>query len=294
VFLVAVCIFIFKEALERYIDIEPIENPLMILIVGGLGMAVNLIGMIMFCGHAHSHGGSDHGHSHDHSHNHSHNHSHKKKGSRSLNMCGVFLHVFGDFLGSIGVMISASMALIWPPEDHPWVAYIDPSLSVGLAILILFTSLPLVYKCSKILLQAVPGSIDLKKLEQDIRNIRGVIDVHELHVWRLVSTKIICSVHITCQKGCDFMELAEKIRETCHKFGIHSPTIQPEYVDCFHKFNERRELCQLGCGRECSEHSCCENKKNYVIKVRKSINQDVMNGNLENPNKEIEEKDKKC
>lgn len=46
-------------------------------------------------------------------------------------------------LGSIGVMISASMALIWPPDEHPWVSYIDPSLSVGLGILILFTSLPL-------------------------------------------------------------------------------------------------------------------------------------------------------
>jgi zinc transporter 1 len=61
VFLVALCFTIFVEALQRLFVDEHIHNPDMMLIVGGLGLAVNLIGLLLFQGHAHSHGGGGHG-----------------------------------------------------------------------------------------------------------------------------------------------------------------------------------------------------------------------------------------
>ena len=62
VFLVALCFTIFIEALERlFAGDEHIHKPEMMLIVGGLGLVVNIIGLLLFQGHAHSHGGGGHG-----------------------------------------------------------------------------------------------------------------------------------------------------------------------------------------------------------------------------------------
>jgi zinc transporter 1 len=147
--------FILLEALERFLE-RPhppaLDRPDLVLIVGGLGMLVNLIGMVMFCGHAHGGHGHSHGGGHGHSHGdkeneekkgkHGHSHSKKKK-KKSLNLAGVFLHITGDFLGSIAVIISATLSLFFDPEVHTWVTYIDPSVSSLMAIIILFTSIPL-------------------------------------------------------------------------------------------------------------------------------------------------------
>ena len=120
--------------------IEPIDQPLLVIIVGSVGLLINLIGLVLFHGHSH-------GHDHSHGHGHQHNHDHSKRckinlaniyrffrisinlvsfliaesndsdngdvekvkqhGGSQLNMKGVFLHVLGDALGSVVVIISA-------------------------------------------------------------------------------------------------------------------------------------------------------------------------------------------
>lgn len=85
VFLLALCLTIVFDAIKRFINPEPIENVNLLLIVGSVGLGINIIGLFLFQGfHGHSHGGggshgggSSHGHSHaDNSHEHSHNHTH--------------------------------------------------------------------------------------------------------------------------------------------------------------------------------------------------------------------------
>lgn len=111
-------------------------------------------------------------------------------------------------------------------------------------------------RCSRILLQSVPRHINIVKLENEIRNLPGVIDLHELHVWRLVNTTIIASMHVTCLKGEDFMVLNPKIQEICHKYGIHSTTVQPEFVDYLPPLSDKN-ICNLPCAEECAEDVCC-------------------------------------
>lgn len=74
VFLVALCFTIVAESLERFINIKDIEDPKLILVVGSVGLGVNLIGLVLFHEHGHSHGGGGggHGHSHDKKSHHSH------------------------------------------------------------------------------------------------------------------------------------------------------------------------------------------------------------------------------
>ncbi|XP_032782322.2 zinc/cadmium resistance protein [Daphnia magna] len=91
VFLVALCFSILVESLKRFIEIEEIHDPQLILIVGCVGLFVNLIGLFLFHEHGHSHGGKSHGHSHGggsgshgHSHSDGHGHSHLPHGNSHL------------------------------------------------------------------------------------------------------------------------------------------------------------------------------------------------------------------
>lgn len=88
VFLIALCMTIFLEAIQRFIEVPEVTNPKLILIVGSAGLASNIIGLFLFHEHGHSHGGGsigdeeshghghENGHSHGHSHGNSHSHSH--------------------------------------------------------------------------------------------------------------------------------------------------------------------------------------------------------------------------
>ena len=60
VFLIALCFTILMEALQRLVTVDPIEEPDLLLVVGGIGLAINLIGLVLFGHHSHSHGGHSH------------------------------------------------------------------------------------------------------------------------------------------------------------------------------------------------------------------------------------------
>lgn len=81
-----------------------------------------------------------------------------------------------------------------------------------------------------ILLQGVPPNIALGEVRKSILQVKGVLDLHELHVWQLSETKVVASVHISASRDYDFMRVAAKIQEALHHCGIHSTTIQPEYM----------------------------------------------------------------
>ncbi|KAH3886005.1 hypothetical protein DPMN_010006, partial [Dreissena polymorpha] len=300
VFLIALCFSILVEGLKRLVEVEKIENPTLLLIVGAAGLGVNLIGLALFCqhgGHGHSHGGGGHGHSHDgkkatpnHS-NHSHDvmvkesqalveirratngtathHDHhsesesddtvveldqdssKMPSSSQMNMRAVFLHVLGDALGSVIVIISA---LVIKFVDQDWVYYIDPSMSLMLVAIILSTTIPLLKQSAMILLQTVPAHIRVKEIKEEIEQMEGIEAVHEFHIWQLTGNRVIASAHIQCHNLHEYMKIAEKIKKLFHNKGIHSTTIQPEFSE-----NWDTADCALACGPEknCYPDTCC-------------------------------------
>ena len=64
-----------------------------------------------------------------------------------------------------------------------------------------------------------------------LKQIDGVLAVHEFHVWQLAGDRIIASAHIRCHNLQEYMAIAEKVKEFFHNEGIHSTTIQPEFID---------------------------------------------------------------
>ncbi|KAJ5555776.1 Cation efflux protein [Penicillium sp. DV-2018c] len=169
----------------------------------------------------------------------SHNHAQPKpKGEKKghghdLNMRGVFLHVMGDALGNIGVIVSA--LVIWL-TDYKWRFYVDPGISLVITLIILASAIPLCKAASRILLQAVPPGMSIDHIKEDIERLPGVIGSHHLHVWQLSDTKIVASIHLQVDteikgEGSDrYMRLARQVRRCLHAYGIHSSTIQPEFA----------------------------------------------------------------
>ncbi|KAJ2996370.1 hypothetical protein HDV02_006581 [Globomyces sp. JEL0801] len=165
--------------------------------------------------HDHSHSP---GHKHDHSASHGHSHNHD-----DMNMHGVFLHILGDLLASIGVIISALLIIY---VNQSWTIYVDPAISVLITLIIIKSTVPLVKSACYILLQATPKTVSVSKIREDILNIDGVLGVHELHVWQLSDSQIVASIHVVvphpdsvshnpASEKC-YMELAEIIKLRLH------------------------------------------------------------------------------
>jgi zinc transporter 1 len=229
--------------------------------------------------HEHSAGWHKRGESLSWHRDHNHTKPKKSKGGHShqnLNMRGVFLHVLGDALGNVGVILTALFVRFSPNYKftRPFTNYADPFISLVITIIIFLSALPLVKSASKILLQGVPKGIALDEVKEDVASIPGVESVHELHVWQLSDVKMIASLHIQIKfdpetdGGQKYMRLAKAIRTCMHAFGIHSVTIQPEYdasagsgrsSDCGYGAVETGspEACLLECGEECGSGKCC-------------------------------------
>ncbi|KAI8337408.1 cation efflux family-domain-containing protein [Chlamydoabsidia padenii] len=224
VFLLALCFTILMEAIQRFIHMEPMTDPIMVLITGSAGLVANILGLFLFHEHGHGH---NHGHDHtEHEMESHHNHSHNHADGGHLNMRGIFLHVLGDALGNIGVMAAALFIWLTP---FSWRFYMDPIISLVIAIIIFCSAVPLVKETSFILLQGVPHSVKLDDVRDHLLQIPGVYSIHELHIWQLSDTKFVASLHVLISDG-NYMELSTRMRQTLHRFGVHSATIQPEFL----------------------------------------------------------------
>lgn len=182
-----------------------------------------------------------------------HMHHEPAKTKQDMNVRAVFLHYLGDMVSSALVLVAGILLYFFGHEL--WTGYLDAITSLLIVVLILVTTLPLVKACSVILLQATPTEIDLGSLKEEVRNISGVVNVHDLHCWQLVNDLPICSLHVAIEEGTDFNTLAVAVKELLHEYGIHSSTIQPEFV---HRYSKSGDVCLQNCVEGCEEEWCCE------------------------------------
>ncbi|KAL7821915.1 cation efflux protein [Trichoderma gracile] len=191
-----------------------------------------------------------------------------------MGMHAMMLHVIGDALGNVGVIVTA--LIIWL-TNWPGKLYADPAVSLLITAIILKTSIPLTLATSRVLLQATPENISISHIRQDIERLPGVVSCHHIHVWQLSDTKIIASMHLQVSfpfdknSGEKYMQLAKRARRCLHAYGIHSATIQPEFcLDNKHQHDgdaaalaldgasdEQLRPCLLECVDDCQAEGCC-------------------------------------
>lgn len=187
----------------------------------------------------------------------------KEKKSEALNIRGVLLHVMGDALGSVVVVITATVFYVLPLDDQVpcnWECYIDPSLTVVMVIIILSSAFPLIKETAVILLQMVPRGVNMEELMSKLCAVPDVSSVHDVHVWELSGGKIIATLHVKYQKDRGCQDAALKIREIFHTAGIHSVTIQFEGEDPPGPLEPKDtlSLCSSPCvSKACAKHLCC-------------------------------------
>jgi cobalt-zinc-cadmium efflux system protein len=145
--------------------------------------------------------------------------------TRSLNMRAALIHVVGDIGASVGVVVAGAVILL-----TGWL-YIDPLLSLAIAVLIAFGAWRIVRETVNLLLEGTPSEINLSQVTSEITHTERVMSMHDLHVWALSSDEMALSVHVVVD-DCPLGEAEHVVRDLetrlCNRFAIGHTTIQVE------------------------------------------------------------------
>ena len=156
-----------------------------------------------------------------------HGHAHAHEPASNINIDSAYVHVLGDMLMSVGVIIAATIIYFFP---SCW--YADPLCTYLFSIIVCFTTIPIIKTVISVMMEGTPKNIDAEALTADLRNLdRGadIIDVHDLHVWRLGMNRTSLTVHIKSTKPLKTLNSATDLLR--RKYGLQHTTIQVEGVD---------------------------------------------------------------
>ncbi|XP_043110585.1 zinc transporter 10 [Puntigrus tetrazona] len=245
VFLAALCFSVSMESLKRLAMPQAIDDPPLVLIVGSLGLAVNVVGLLIFqdcssCRRATRKNDApvpreaeeDAAAAEEET-----GLQEKKKPESDgppLNIRGVLLHVLNDALGSVVVVVASALFYVWPlaPESPcNWQCYVDPSLTLVMVAIIMSSAAPLVKETTGILLQMSPPDLQLSSVLESVCKLPGVASVHEAHVWELSKGRNVASLHVKVSADLQDSTLQTQIQQLFQRAGVHSVTVQLERAD---------------------------------------------------------------
>lgn len=194
------------EAIHRLQEPEP-PAATIVIVVAAIGIVINTATALLFL----------RGQEHD------------------LNIRGAFLHMAVDAGVSLGVVI-AGVAMQWTG----WL-WLDPAVSLAIAVLILITTWDLLRDSIDLSLDAVPRSIETAQVQAYLAALPGVAEVHDLHIWALSTTETALTAHLVVPEPCEEDALLRQVTNELHdRFGIEHTTIQVE-----------RGVGVYPCGRPC-------------------------------------------
>ncbi len=196
--IILIAFFIVYEAYGRIID-PPAVNGREVLVIATIGLIVNTWTAMKLQGHS------------------------------DLNIKGAYLHVIGDALASVAVITGAAIILL---TGNNW---IDPLLSILIAVMLLYGAGRLVLGSMRILLEFAPDHIDADRLSGEIMNIDGIKGVHDIHIWSICSNIHAMSAHILVdrihvqQTEALISDISRMVRD---RFNIMHTTLQFECAEC--------------------------------------------------------------
>jgi len=140
-----------------------------------------------------------------------------------LNTRAALLHVIGDFAGSVIAIVAIGTAWL-----TGWTR-VDPLLSLLLSLVMLVSTVRLLRTSSRVLMNAVPETIDIEAAVRALRGVSGVVAVHDLHLWSLGGGTSALSAHLELERLDRWPQVLGEIRHTMREgFGIEHLTLQPE------------------------------------------------------------------
>ncbi|OWK54113.1 Zinc transporter 2 [Lonchura striata] len=154
-----------------------------------------------------------------------HGHSHGAGGEPpNASVRAAFVHVVGDLLQSLGVLI-ASYIIFFKPEYK----YVDPICTFLFSALVLGTTLTILRDVLLVLMEGTPRGVEFNAVRDTLLAVRGVEAVHSLHIWALTAAQPLLSVHIAINAAASAQEVLEEASSRLQgAFRFHSTTIQVE------------------------------------------------------------------
>ncbi len=198
--LIVLSAWIFYESVLRLRHPEPVQETVMIA-VAALGLLLNGAIVLLL----------------------------RSASRNDLNIRSAFVHMLGDALGSVAI-IGGAIAM----RFTGWLQ-IDPVLSILIGILIVWTAWDIIRESLNILLEGLPRGIRLQEVAQGMREVSGVLDVHDLHIWSLGSSTHALSCHVLIEDvppSASDAILQRLNGMLAEKFHIHHTTVQFEHVSC--------------------------------------------------------------
>ena len=198
--LVAIALFLMKEAIERALNPRPIDGQLMI-IVASIALAANVATAFLL------HSSSQH----------------------SLNIRSAFVHIVADALASVAVIVAGGLVLAY---DWGWV---DPLLTGLISVYILAQSYSMLRQTVRILMESAPAGFDFDAMVTALRAHPDVDDVHHVHVWQLDEHRTAAEAHVVIQKR--DLEAMERIKTDLKdvlqgQFDVEHSTLEFEFEPC--------------------------------------------------------------
>lgn len=192
--------YIFYNAYQRLLSPQPIKGTEM-LVISVLGLVANIFVVVRM-------------------------HRYSKQ---NLNVRGAYLHVLSDTFSSAGVIIAGGLIVV------TGIYVFDPLVSILIGLLVLLGSVQLIRESVSILMESMPQGINIEELIEDIQKIKGVEEVHDLHVWSLSSEKHALSAHVLVDV--ENMKSVNKIVEKINgllktRYNITHTVIQSECEKC--------------------------------------------------------------
>jgi len=202
--IIVIAFFLFREAYFRFQNPIEITTHLMIG-VGSFGLIADLVCVYLL--HPDTH--------------------------QSLNIRSAYLHLLGDALSSVAVIIGGIIIYFYD------FYLIDPILTIIIAIFILFQGYRILKQSVLILMERVPAKIDIEEIRKKIETIPQINNLHHVHVWQIDENRILFEGHIILKEDLKLSE-ADNIRRQVeellgNEFYIYHPHLQLEFSYCDNK-----------------------------------------------------------
>ncbi len=199
VLLVLISFYILYEAYQRFVSPPEVKAPLM-LVVAVIGLLANITMIFLL-----------------------------REGHESLNVRAAFWHVATDTLSSVGVIAAGVIISITGSSVA------DPVIAALISVLILWGAVRLIFESVDILLEAVPRHIKMDDVVRAIREVPGIQDVHDIHIWTITSGIYALSSHLSiedCTVNDSTAIMAAVNEKLGRDFGITHTTLQAECGSC--------------------------------------------------------------
>ena len=141
----------------------------------------------------------------------------------TYNEKAIFFHQLGDIFEWVAILILSLVLMFWEGAQ-----YLDPFVSIGIALWLIFNLGRNLYKSIEVLLQKTPDYFDVDEFKQSIENIEGVNAIDDFHIWSLDGIDSVMTLKVDVDFGKDVGEIKKEIYAISKKYHVVDITIELE------------------------------------------------------------------